>query len=115
MFLGIACGLFVAAVFLEHPFGDYVALGGPGSQVNMAAAVAAEREIGVHGGIGGFAADRTKMLHGSGLSPGVGCTYSPQKLESGLYLQPTENTVRFRRVPAAARRWKLFAPAPIRQ
>jgi hypothetical protein len=58
---------FLEVVFVEDGVGDYIFFGGPVAEIAVAAALAAEREVGVLGGVGGSFADRAFMLHGADL------------------------------------------------
>jgi hypothetical protein len=60
--LGWIVGLVV--IFAENGLGNDIFFSGPVSEILQLAALAAEREFGVHVGVGRLLANRTAVLHG---------------------------------------------------
>ena len=54
---------FLDVIFVENGVGDYIFFGGPVAEVAVAAALAAEGEVGVLGRVGGSFADGAFVLH----------------------------------------------------
>ena len=57
---------FLDVIFVENGLGDYIFFGGPVAEVAVAAALAAEGEVGVLGLVGGSFADGAFVLHARG-------------------------------------------------